>query len=134
MMSRENVEIVRRLYEAVNTAGLEAVVGFAHRDVEVVPPPHWPDTSTVRGVELVQGWARQWVETFEHFEVEPEKFLDPGGARVVAYVRDRGRIRGSETEIDARLIHVWTLAEGKVTRWQVFADEAQALKAAGLSA
>jgi hypothetical protein len=133
-VSRENVEILRRLYRAVNRVGLQAVVEFAHPDMEAVAPPYWPDASTVHGVELVQEMARQWVETFESFEVEPERFLDAGPERVVVYVRDRGRIKGSDTEIDTRLIHVWTLKEGKILRWQLFADEAQALEAAGLSA
>jgi ketosteroid isomerase-like protein len=74
------------------------------------------------------------METFEGFKVVPERFVDPGGQRVVVYVRDTGRIKGSDTEIDTRLIHVWTLTAGKIIRWQVFADEAQALEAAGLTA
>jgi ketosteroid isomerase-like protein len=133
-MSRDNVEIVRRLYEAVNSFGIGAAVTFAHPDVEVVPPPNWPEASTLRGREQLQEVARQWMESFEAFEVEPERFVDPGGQRVLVYVRDKGRIRGSDTEIDSRLIHLWTLTAGRVIRWEVFADEAQALEAAGLTA
>ncbi|HWH44791.1 MAG TPA: nuclear transport factor 2 family protein [Thermoleophilaceae bacterium] len=133
-MSQENVETVRRLYRAFNSFGLQAVVEFAHPDMEAVPPPDWPEASTVRGVELIQAMARQWVETFASFEVEPERFLDAGPDRVVAYVRDRGLIKGSDAEIDTRFVHLWTLKEGKIVRWEVFADEGQALEAAGLSA
>jgi uncharacterized protein len=133
-VSQENVETVRRLYRAVNSVGLQAVVEFAHPDMEAVLPPYWPDASTVRGVGLIQEVARQWVETFESFEVDPERFLDAGPDRVIAYVRDRGRIKGSDAEIDTRFVHLWTLKEGKIVRWEVFADEGQALEAAGLSA
>ena len=59
--------------------------------------------------------------------------MDPGGQRVVVYVHDRARIKGSDTEIDTRLIHVWTLIAGSIIKWQVFADEAHALEAVGLS-
>jgi ketosteroid isomerase-like protein len=118
----------------MNVAGLEAAAEFLHPEVEVVPPPNWPEASTARGLESVQEMARQWVETFEAFKVEPERFVDPGGERVVVYVRDRARIKGSDTEIDTRLIHVWTLTAGKIIRWQLFADEAQALEAAALTA
>jgi ketosteroid isomerase-like protein len=132
-MSQENVEIVRRLYDAVNLAGLGAVTDFLHPEVEVVPPPNWPEGSALlRGRERVQEFARQWMETFEDFRVEPERYVDSGGEEVVVYVRDRGRIKGSGTEIDNRLIHVWTLTGGKVIRWQLFAEEDQALEAAGL--
>jgi ketosteroid isomerase-like protein len=131
-MSQENVEIVRRIYDVVNVAGLGAVDDFFHPEVEVVPPPIWPEGSTLRGRDRVREFARQWRETFEDFKVEPERYLDSGGEGVVVYVRDRGRIKGSPTEIDNRLIHVWTLTDGKVIRWQLFTDEDQALEAAGL--
>jgi ketosteroid isomerase-like protein len=131
-MSQGNVEIVRRLYKAVNSEGLEAVVPFMSPDVEVVPPPDWPEASAARGLEQVQHLARQWIESFEDFTVDLERIVEPGGDRVVAFVYDRGRIKGSDAEIDARLIHVWTLAAGKVVRWEVFTDETQALEAAGL--
>lgn len=132
-MSQENMEVIRRLYEAVNAAGLEVAVDFAHPDIEVVPPPNWPETSTVKGLERVLEVTRQWVETFESFRVEPERYLQ-AGERIVVYVRDTGRIRGSGAEIDTHLIHVWTLADCKVIRWELFSDEAQALDAAGLTA
>jgi len=76
-MSQENVEIVQRLYEAANISGVGVVPEFAHPDLEVVPPPNWPEASTLRGREQVQEFARQWMESFERFEVEPEQFVDP---------------------------------------------------------
>ena len=130
-MSEENVEVVRRIYDVVNVAGLGAVDEFLHPEAEVVP---WPEGSTLRGREQVREFARDWMETFEDFSVEPERYLDSGSREgVVVYVRDRGRIKGSPTEIHNRLIHVWTLTGGKVIRWQLFTDEDQALEAAGLS-
>jgi ketosteroid isomerase-like protein len=101
-MSQENVEIVRRIYDVVNVAGLGAVDDFFHPAAEVVPPPIWPEGSTLRGREQVREFARQWMETFEDFKVEPERYLDSGREGVVVYVRDRGRIKGSPTEIDNR--------------------------------
>jgi ketosteroid isomerase-like protein len=133
-MSRGKVEIVRRLYEAVNSRGIGAAAEFMHPDVEVVPPLNWPEASIVRGRDQVQQLAREWMQTFPGFKVEPERFVDPGGQRVVVYVRDKGRIRGSATQVDTRLIHIWTLVAGEIIRWQVFTDEAQGRKAAGLTA
>jgi uncharacterized protein len=132
-MSKENVELMKRLYELLDEAGLEAVIEFTHSDVEIVPPAEWLEGSTIRGREMVREFARQWMTAFEGFKVEPERFVDAAGGRVVVYVRDSGRIPGSNTGIDARVIHVWTLAGGKIMRWQVFTDENQALEAAGLS-
>ena len=132
-MSEENVEIVRRLYETVNDSGLEAVIEFLHPDGQVVPPPEWPEASILRGREAAMEFARQWMTAFDDFEVEPERLIDAGGDQVVAYVHDRGRIAGSDAEIDAHPFQFWTLTAGKIVRWQLFTDEAEALQAAGLS-
>jgi ketosteroid isomerase-like protein len=133
-VSEENVELVRRLYEVVDDAGLEeAVIEFRHPDVEVVPALEGPEGSIIRGRDGVREFARRWMTTFEDFQVEPERFVDSGGDMVVVYVRDRGRIQGSDAEIDARLLHVWTLTGRKIVRWQLFTEERQALEAAGLS-
>jgi uncharacterized protein len=130
-MSQENVEVMRRAYEAMHRDGLAAVVQFAHTDIEFVPPPELP-TGPARGIEAVEQFARQWVETFDDFRIEPERFIDPGGDQVVVYVRDSGRVKDSGAEIHNRFIHVWTLAAGKVIKWQTFTDESRALEAAGL--
>jgi ketosteroid isomerase-like protein len=94
-VSEENVELVRRLYEVVDDAGLEeAVIEFRHPDVEVVPALEGPEGSIIRGRDGVREFARRWMTTFEDFQVEPERFVDSGGDMVVVYVRDRGRIQG----------------------------------------
>jgi ketosteroid isomerase-like protein len=130
-MSKQNVEVMRRAYEAMNRAGLDAVVQFAHPDIEAVPPPELP-AAPARGMEAVKQLARQWVETFDDFKIEPERFIDAGGDQVVVFVRDSGRIKGSGAEIHNRFVHVWTLAAGKIIKWQTFMDESRALEAAGL--
>src|ERR671911_2543767 len=59
-MSQENVEIVRRFYEAGNNEGLWAVAEFARPDVELVPPPDRPELPVLRGLERIPEIARQW--------------------------------------------------------------------------
>jgi uncharacterized protein len=131
-MSQENVEVMRLAYEAMNRGGLEAVVEFAHPDIEFVPPADLAGTPTLRGTEPIKDFARGWVETFDDFRIEPQRFMDAGD-QVVVFVRDSGRIKGSNAGIHNRFIHVWTLTAGKIIKWQTFTDEAQALQAAGLS-
>ena len=132
-MSEENVEVVRRTYEAFNRGGLDAVTDLAHPDIEFVPPPIWPDSPTLRGIDAIQEMARQWIETFDDFQIAPERFIEAGQDQVLVFVRDRGRVKGSGAEIDNRFIHVWTIREGKIAKWESFTDEAAALEAAGLS-
>src|SRR5688572_20221537 len=101
-MSRENVEIIRRAYEAFNRGSLDAVTAMVDPEIEFVPP----DSPRLRGVESVLAMARQWIETFDDFRVDAERFVDPGGDCVVAFVRDRGRVKGTDVEIHNQFIHV----------------------------
>jgi ketosteroid isomerase-like protein len=123
---------MRRAYEAMNRGGLDAVVPFVDPDIEFVPPAELQAAPTLRGTEPIKELARQWVETFDDFRIEPERFIDAGD-QVVVFVRDSGRIKGSDAEIHNCFIHVWTLAAGKIIKWQTFTDQSQALEAAGLS-
>jgi hypothetical protein len=131
-MSQENVEIIRALYERFNREGIDAVTELAEPNIEFVPPPIWPDSPTLYGTEAIVEMASNWIETFDGFRIDAERFIDPGGDGVAVFVRDRGRIHGTDTEINNAFIHVWTLRDGKIVRWQSFTDQVQALEAAGL--
>ena len=58
--------------------------------------------------------------------------LEFAGKHVVANIRERGVGKASGVLVEARHTAVLTLADGKVTRLQVFDDRQQALEAAGL--
>ena len=131
-MSEANIELIRTLYERFNRGGLEAIVELADPDIEFVPPPIWPDSPTLHGTQAIIDMATTWIESFDDFRIDPERFIDAGADRVVVYVRDRGQIPGSDTEIDNAFIHVWTLRDGRIIRWRSFTEEEQALTAAGL--
>jgi ketosteroid isomerase-like protein len=47
-VSQENVEVVRRAYEALNTRDLDVISELGHRDVEWGPPA----IETIEGVHL----------------------------------------------------------------------------------
>ena len=52
-MSEENVEIVRRGYEAWNEGGSELAKEFWAEDIEYHDPPNLPDSRVVRGRDAV---------------------------------------------------------------------------------
>ena len=52
---------------------------------------------------------------------------------IVAILHLIGRGSGSGIEMDETDAHVFTISDGKVTRWRNFTDRAKALEAAGLS-
>jgi ketosteroid isomerase-like protein len=63
--------------------------------------------------------------------MEAAEIVDAGDQVFVAIVQ-RGRPRGSQVEIEGRWWSVDSFRDGVATRTQIFADRAEALKAAGL--
>jgi hypothetical protein len=134
-MSQENVELVRRAYEAWNRGDLETAFEFLDLDVEVSVPPDLPEAGTYRGRGEVRHWvAEQLLPTLEEVRAEPEKFFDAGD-QVVVFVRYFGRGKASGIEVRGAVLdaHVWTLRDGKVQKLQMYEGTEKALEAVGLS-
>ena len=134
VMSKENVEIVRRIYalldqgdEAVwDLAPHEAVVDFSRRLIDPV---------VLRGLDQVRAWYEREGEMWEggHTRWQPEELIDAGD-KVLAFIRTGGRGKASGVEVEACVWNVWTFRDGKPVEWTYFGDDrAQALEAVGLS-
>ena len=129
-MSQENVEIVRTRYEHLARGDFSPLAEVAD-DYEFVTSPEVPDAGTYRG-EAAQRWVKSWVESFEGLTIEATEIIDAGD-KVFAALLQRGRLRGSQTQVEGRWWEVDTFREGNVARTEIFPDRAQALEAAGLS-
>ena len=128
-MSQENVELVRR--------GIESVEAFwALLDEDVVwdlgrdPPPDIHGVYVGRD-SVIEASRRYW-GTWDEYSLDADELIDAGSS-VVVVVHERGRGRGSGAPFDRRWAQVWTFREGRIVRWELFVDKAEALKAAGLS-
>jgi ketosteroid isomerase-like protein len=75
-MSRQNVEVVRKSFDAYQRGDWERVVRDADPDIEVIQPPDFPDARSYHGhsglVEVLRWWPSQW----ERFHVELTEVLD----------------------------------------------------------
>ncbi len=127
-MSQENVEIVRRCFDAWNRRDHVDVLEFLAPDVvwKVAQegPAYGPDA--VRRV-----WER-WEADWETLEETPEEFIDAGD-HVAVTVHYKGRGRGSGIEISDRYFHVYTFRDGKIVRKLETGERSEALEAVGLS-
>ena len=132
-MSQENLERVKRGYEAFARGDLDAVlVDFLHPEIEAHDPPEVPDAAIYCGRDAVRRDWEQTAELFEGFAIDVEETFDRDD-EVVVFLRFRGRARGSDAELEAPMAHVWTFRDGKATRLRQFLERADALEAVGLS-
>jgi ketosteroid isomerase-like protein len=133
-MSREDVDNVRRGFEALGRDGVEALLDFIDPEFETTTSPELSvEPSTYRGHEGLRRYFDSFYEVMEEIRFEPEEFID-AGERVVVPMRLVARGRGTGIEAEQRLAMVWTLREGKAVRLDTYATKAEALAAAGLPA
>jgi ketosteroid isomerase-like protein len=131
-MSQEQVERLRRGYEVLN-ASSEVDPDLWAPDVEFIQIAEAGAAETVfHGPEGAAQAVRDMTEVFDDFRVDPERFIDLGD-RIVAFVRLRGRARGSGVPIDVPFTHVATFRGTRITRWRAYAHRDEALRAEGLS-
>ena len=74
-----------------------------------------------------------WTEPYDDWSMAVDEVLDAGGDRVVTLLRQRGRIRGSDAEVEMRYGMVYTVESGKIRRMQMYVTPEEAIEAAGLS-
>jgi ketosteroid isomerase-like protein len=130
-MSEENVEVIQRLYRAMDAQDAEALHEIASPDLEWIPD--WRvGEGPVRGREQVIRFFRARAEVFEELRTEPERVWDLGD-RVLVFVRHTGTGSGSGAGFDIRIAHLWALSDGMVVRGEGYANRDEALDAAGLS-
>jgi ketosteroid isomerase-like protein len=134
-VSRENVELVRRVYEA-HERGDFATVFAAYDpaiewDVRRMPAVDAPLEGVHVGHDGVRTFWRGWLAAWETTSFEYEEFID-AGERVIVPQRQRMRGRASGVEVDVRSTQVWTVRRGKLVRMEFFRTRAEALQAVGL--
>jgi ketosteroid isomerase-like protein len=134
--SSPNVELVRRIYEAVARRDTAAVFELYDADVEF-DSSRLPEAA-LGGLEHSHGHAglrsifERWAESWASFEDRCEELLDAGD-HVVSVVTREARGRASGIEASARRAGVWTIRDGKVVRVVWFTSVEEARAAAGLA-
>ncbi len=120
-MGEAEVEALERGYAALNRGDLSVVLDLLDPEIEWHEPATSPEGGAHRGRDSFERFLRGWLESFDGFRVEPERVVERGD-KLVAVVRQTGSGRSSGLQVETRLAHVWTVADGKAVRWEAVAD------------
>ncbi len=145
-MSQENVELVRRALGMFNDYSkaharddqdaldelFEATTGLLVADFEYREDPMWPGAQTYRGLPECRRVWDAYYETLGELALEPEKFFDAGD-QIAVFIRFWARGTASGAEAEMRQAQVFTLRGSRISKWEVYFDRDDALKAVGLS-
>jgi len=131
-MSQENVEVVRRVYEAAEGRDAATVLSLYDTEVELDASRLGMFSKVFRGHDGLRELFAEWHDAWGEIEYSYEELIE-AGEQVVAVVSRHARGRSSGLEVERRFALLWTLREGKVVQVVWFLDLADALEAAGLS-
>jgi ketosteroid isomerase-like protein len=134
-VSRENVEVVRQVFDAVARRDTASVLALYDPDVEL--DASFSSMSDLFGRRVFHGheglrsFDHEWREAFENVETDCEELIE-AGQQVVSIARYRVRGRASGIEVTGRArAGLWTIRDGKVVRVVWFDTREEALAAVG---
>jgi ketosteroid isomerase-like protein len=130
-MSRENLEVVRRIYKAWNKGdpGLRHI----HPAIELQQTAGFLDTGgTFHGHDGVLESARELLGGLRELRWTPHDFIPAPDGQVVVPFSAHGVGRTSKVPVEMRVVHVWTIQDGLAIRMLTYEDLSQALEAVGL--
>jgi ketosteroid isomerase-like protein len=130
-MSKENVEIVRGLYETWNRTGGVPPWSSIDADIEVeftggiLKGRYRGHAGMTEALESFWGY-------FGEARIDVEDYRASGDV-VLVTLRYFARGKASGIGVDMPGWHLWTIQEGKAVRWLVVGTREEAVEAAGLS-
>jgi ketosteroid isomerase-like protein len=127
-MSQENVEIVRRSFEAFNARAVDDLVSLSDPDCEWLPFRAQLEGVVYRGHEGVRRFVRDMDEDWEAFRIDPLEFHDRG-KRVAVIGRVGALGRGSQVDIGSVAGFIFELRRGRIARVTSHSDPEVALEA-----
>ena len=134
-MSRENVEVVRRAYEAFNSADrVKALAELSDDDLEFVSvlTAVDADDATYRGPESWATYFARMDEIWDEWRAEDLEVFDAGGDRVAAIFRLAGTGKSSGARVDHQIGLAYRMRGGKLWRMRSDVEPDEALKAVGV--
>jgi uncharacterized protein len=131
-VTKSAVALAREMLDAFFQGDVDTVFSIFDPEVEFRPPPEAPEFETYHGHEGLTRAFSRWLGAWESIRFDEPEYVGIGD-RVLAAHRQRGRSKGTGVEVKTDVFNVFTIRGGKIVRYELFFDRAQALEAAGLS-
>lgn len=131
-MSERNVELVRRVYRAVNEGDLPAFIALMHADVELTTSGIYPDFhAAYRGHRGAVDYWEAAREVWDAFAIEIVS-CEPAGENVLVQIRQQVEGRnGIAVEHDWG--HLFSFEDGLIRRVRAYVSWEAAVQAADLA-
>lgn len=125
MNEQQNLEVVRRGYEAFGRADIEALLRLFDEHIEWVSPgpAELATSGRRRGRQAVADFFNSVNDVFEIQRFEPKEFIAQGD-RVIVLGDNTSRIKATGAVLDSEWVHVFTVKNATITAFHEYADTA----------
>jgi ketosteroid isomerase-like protein len=130
-MSQENVEVVRRAWDAFNRGDLDAFMADVAEDAEFEEDPAFPEAGVFRGREEVIAYVRGFQEQMRDHQFEVEEVRDLGD-RALALLHETAQGASSGIDVDQHPAFLYEFKEARISRVRAYLRRSEALKAVGM--
>lgn len=130
MDSQENKQLVMQGYQKFQNKDIQGLLGLLADDIEWVgvETEEIPFSGTYRGRDEVGQYFSQLDETQEALQFEPREFIAEDD-KVVVSGDSRWTVKATGQTYDNPWVHIFTIRNGQVARFQQYNDTAAAAKA-----
>lgn len=126
-MPESLTETVDRAYAALNRRDLDAFLGFAHEDVEVISLIAESEGAVFHGHDGLREWWHQVAGSMGELTFVNEGSQELDDEHVLIRLRVTGDVNG--VEIEQLMWHAIEIRDEKGTWWQAFRTEEEGLEA-----
>jgi ketosteroid isomerase-like protein len=132
-MSQENVEVVRRSFEAVNRNDAEAMAALCTDDIEFASMLSAIEEASYRGREAWRNYFTDMAKTWGDWRAEDAEIFEADDRHLASVFRMVGRGKASGAPVEQRVGVAYTFRDGKISRMRSYLDPRKALEAVGLA-
>jgi len=113
-----NLSSVQALYEAFSKKDIFTILRLVDGDFVVTQSPDLPWGGEFHGLGGLKNFFDR-LTSHLHSEVKVEEYIE-AGSQVVAIGWTRGYVKKNNQPFDIRVVHVWTLRDGKALRFEPY--------------
>ena len=123
----EGAKTIASVYEAFEGGDVQALSVLFDPRVKVRQSPLLPWGGVYQGYLGIMRFVAKLLEQVDS-RVAVDEYME-AGEQVIAIGHTRGRVRASGKEFSVRFVHVWSLKDGRVVRYEPYIDTAKMLEA-----
>jgi hypothetical protein len=125
MSEQQNIDLVRRGYEAFGRGDLAGLLSLFDEQIKWVTPgpTDLPTAGTRRGRDSVQQFFGTLAELFDFQRFEPKEFIAQGD-RVIVLGEDTVRLKATGAVFDLEWAHAFSVKNDKIVTFNEYLDTA----------